>query len=156
MHARAVSAAGAARLARRAAERPAHAEHVRGRAVSLREALYALFAPGSGPAARQDAVAVLNEELQRAWLHSRVVVDDEGARLEPEADEELDRPLWTVAQSALDLLLSPSRGRIKACEGADCGWLFVDTSKAGRRRWCSMESCGNRVKVQRYRARSAP
>jgi len=57
-----------------------------------------------------------------------------------------------VAHSALDLLRSPMHGRIRECAGAGCGWLFVDTSKAARRRWCSMESCGNRAKVQRHRA----
>jgi predicted RNA-binding Zn ribbon-like protein len=44
---------------------------------------------------------------------------------------------------------------VKECDGHDCGWLFLDTSKAGRRRWCSMDVCGNRAKAQRYRRRRA-
>ncbi|TIU06903.1 MAG: CGNR zinc finger domain-containing protein, partial [Mesorhizobium sp.] len=32
-----------------------------------------------------------------------------------------------------------------------CGWLFLDTSRGGKRRWCSMRTCGNREKVSRHR-----
>ncbi|WP_443691321.1 CGNR zinc finger domain-containing protein [Pseudomonas sp.] len=38
--------------------------------------------------------------------------------------------------------------KIKQCEG--CTWLFIDTSKNHRRRWCSMATCGNRAKAQRH------
>ena len=41
---------------------------------------------------------------------------------------------------------------VEECPGDDCGYLFRDTSH-GRRRWCSMRSCGNRAKVQRFRDR---
>jgi len=41
---------------------------------------------------------------------------------------------------------------IRECPGEDCGYLFRDTSR-GRRRWCSMKTCGNRAKVQRFRDR---
>ncbi|MCE7985865.1 MAG: hypothetical protein DYG89_32200 [Caldilinea sp. CFX5] len=45
---------------------------------------------------------------------------------------------------------------MKQCEDErGCGFLFIDTSKNRSRRWCSMESCGNRAKVQRHRRRSA-
>jgi predicted RNA-binding Zn ribbon-like protein len=66
-----------------------------------------------------------------------------------------DRTLFTIALDACDLLLSPSRSRIRVCEGAGCGWFFIDRSKAGRRRWCNMAVCGNRVKVRSYRERVA-
>ena len=67
---------------------------------------------------------------------------------------ELGRPLWLVAESAADLLTDGTLGRIKECPGAgDCGWLFYDTSRNGRRRWCGMEGCGSRVKMRRHYAR---
>ena len=66
---------------------------------------------------------------------------------------EADRLLFTIAFDAADLLLSGERSRLRVCEGAGCGWFFFDRSKAGRRRWCDMEVCGNRVKVRSYRAR---
>src|SRR5947208_764688 len=45
--------------------------------------------------------------------------------------------------------------RIRVCAAEDCGLLFVDASRPGRRRWCSMERCGNLAKVRGHRARRA-
>ncbi|MBL7496946.1 CGNR zinc finger domain-containing protein [Frankia nepalensis] len=64
--------------------------------------------------------------------------------------------LATVARDAVDLLTGPYRGRIRACAGARCHLLYVDTSRPGRRRWCAMEHCGNRHKVAALRARRVP
>jgi predicted RNA-binding Zn ribbon-like protein len=44
-------------------------------------------------------------------------------------------------------------GRVKACPGPHCGWLFYDASKNRSRQWCSMAICGNRVKSREFRAR---
>jgi hypothetical protein len=58
-----------------------------------------------------------------------------------------------------DLLVPPlvtlgiDRPRLRACGNRRCGWLFVDRSTSGRRRWCDPKACGNRMKVRRYRAR---
>jgi predicted RNA-binding Zn ribbon-like protein len=43
--------------------------------------------------------------------------------------------------------------RLRLCAGTDCAWLFVDRSKAGRRRWCDMAVCGNKAKSRRFNAR---
>ena len=43
------------------------------------------------------------------------------------------------------------RERLHACPR--CGWLFVDTSRGGKRRWCSMQTCGNREKASRHKER---
>lgn len=59
--------------------------------------------------------------------------------------------LLAVAQAAERLLCDPVSASVKACPGEDCGWLFLDTR--GRRRWCSMSSCGNRAKVRAHAAR---
>lgn len=53
-----------------------------------------------------------------------------------------------VAISAVDLLTSPDRGRIKICPAHQCEWLFLDDSRNGTRRWCSMAECGNRAKAR--------
>jgi len=67
----------------------------------------------------------------------------------------LELPLLLLALSAAELLTSPEVRLVKSCPGAECGWMFIDGR--GRRRWCSMSSCGNRAKVrafsQRQRAR---
>ena len=49
--------------------------------------------------------------------------------------------------------LGGERRRLRACGNRRCGWLFVDRSANGRRRWCDAKACGNRMKVRRYRAR---
>jgi predicted RNA-binding Zn ribbon-like protein len=61
--------------------------------------------------------------------------------------------LSTVARDAVDLFTGPYAHRIRECGSHDCQLLFVDTSRPGRRRWCSMERCGNRNKVRAHRAR---
>jgi predicted RNA-binding Zn ribbon-like protein len=67
-------------------------------------------------------------------------------------ESHLWRPLWPVATSAVDLLTSPRLGRVKVCP-AVCGWLFLDTTKNGQRRWCSMQECGVEAKVRRQAER---
>ncbi|WP_406439884.1 ABATE domain-containing protein [Streptomyces sp. NBC_01613] len=62
--------------------------------------------------------------------------------------------LATVARDAVLLVRSPLLGRVKECENPDCSLLFLDDSQARRRRWCSMERCGNLAKVAGYRSRS--
>ncbi|MFC0673012.1 CGNR zinc finger domain-containing protein [Brachybacterium hainanense] len=59
--------------------------------------------------------------------------------------------LGLIAQHAITVFGSEDRDRIKACENPDCGGLYVDTSRARNRRWCSMNHCGNRAKKARFR-----
>lgn len=59
--------------------------------------------------------------------------------------------LWAIADSALGLLRGGPLERIGECPS--CGWLFLDTSRNGRRRWCSMAMCGNSVKSARHYAK---
>ncbi|MEU5299523.1 CGNR zinc finger domain-containing protein [Streptomyces noursei] len=61
--------------------------------------------------------------------------------------------LATVARDAVDLLTGPLAPRIRTCAAEDCHLIYVDTSRPGRRRWCSMEHCGNRHKVRALRTR---
>jgi predicted RNA-binding Zn ribbon-like protein len=153
-HAGAVDAAAAGRLQAAGAARPAQAERVRARAVSLREALYPLFAPGRRAATLEDSLAVLTEELRHSYAHAVVTRAGEDYVVGFAGDDALDRMLWPIARSALELLVGPGRRRVKECAYDTCGRLFVDASKAGRRRWCSMASCGNRAKAQRFRERT--
>ncbi|MES5817575.1 ABATE domain-containing protein [Streptomyces sp. RG80] len=62
--------------------------------------------------------------------------------------------LATVARDAVLLTGGPLRERVKECENPDCSLLFLDDSQARRRRWCSMDRCGNLAKVAGYRSRS--
>src|SRR5262245_18129921 len=49
----------------------------------------------------------------------------------------------TLARDAIDLLTGPVADRIRQCAGDTCALVFVDTSRPGRCRWCSMTRCGN-------------
>ena len=55
-----------------------------------------------------------------------------------------------VLWSAGDLLTGPRLDRVRRCANLECGWLFLDDSRAGKRRWCSMSACGNRAKARRH------
>lgn len=67
---------------------------------------------------------------------------------EPRHPEDLFAPL---AHSAATLFAGVDRNRVRKC--AQCVLHFRDTSKKGTRRWCSMQLCGNRLKVAAYAAR---
>jgi predicted RNA-binding Zn ribbon-like protein len=124
------------------------------RALDLREALYRVFlatAAGRRPTAadldliRDAYVATLrNAILSRAGSSYRWRVP---------ASAGVDAILHPVLESALELLASPALLRVRECTADDCGWLFLDTSRSATRRWCSMEGCGSRMKMRRYRAR---
>jgi predicted RNA-binding Zn ribbon-like protein len=66
----------------------------------------------------------------------------------------VDQLLATLAREAVHLL-SDHANRIRECGADDCAVVYVDTSRSGNRRWCSMSRCGNRHKVRQQRARHA-
>jgi predicted RNA-binding Zn ribbon-like protein len=63
--------------------------------------------------------------------------------------------LAPVLWSAGALLTGPQLAQIRECANDECLWLFVDDSRNGSRRWCSMQSCGNRAKARRHYLRHA-
>ena len=78
-----------------------------------------------------------------------------GASVEFSGDEDaLECMLCPVVRDAADLLTSRELERVGRCADERCGWLFVDTSRNRSRRWCSMESCGNRAKARRHYRKS--
>lgn len=60
--------------------------------------------------------------------------------------------LGAAARDAIDVL-SGDTSRLRQCAGPNCRLLFLDTSRPGNRRWCSMQRCGNRHKVNSHRGR---
>lgn len=119
------------------------------RARELRESLrVALLAhAGHGP---HRAVTPLGELLAAAPLVLTVAASDGSAALAP-ADA---RPLLSrVAAAVAESLVAGTWIRLKACEAVDCHWAYYDRSPAGRGRWCSMQVCGARAKMRRYRGK---
>ncbi|MER6187023.1 CGNR zinc finger domain-containing protein [Streptomyces sp. NPDC001652] len=118
-------------------------------ARELREALRAaLLAHAGHPPHR--AVTPLGELLAAAPLVVTVDAGDGSAALAPADGAPL---LSRVAAAVAEALVAGTWLRLKACEAADCHWAYYDRSPAGRGRWCSMQVCGARAKMRRYRAR---
>ena len=136
---------------RRAARAPRETHAAFSRALKLREALYRVFAArveGRAPAASD--LDVLNEALRRALPRQRLVPAKGGLGWRWEEDDELDYPLWPIARSAADLLVSPDASLVQECASDACSWMFLDRSPGRRRRWCDMKVCGNRAKARRF------
>ena len=62
----------------------------------------------------------------------------------------LERVYGAVARSAAELLAGGDRRRLRTCANPACRLMFYDVSKAGRRRWCSMQTCGGRSKIRAF------
>ncbi len=110
---------------------------------ALRVARDAIRAALGGDAAPVNAV------LEHGRLALRLGGDGRVERV-VEIDDERWRLPWLAAQNLLEL----DRERIRACAGHDCVLHFYDTSRAGKRMWCSMAGCGNRAKARRHYERS--
>jgi predicted RNA-binding Zn ribbon-like protein len=126
------------------------------RALDLRETIYRVFdaaARAKAPAAGD--LAALNRELASAPARAALKRERNGFAWDVDlrattAPMALAPVLW----SAGDLLTGDRLGKVKRCANPECGWLFLDDSRAGKRRWCSMASCGNRAKAKRHYHRS--
>lgn len=122
-------------------------------AVRLREAIYRIFsAIAHGTRAPTQDLAVLNEYIAKSL--SRMVVKETGKGYDwgLSCETAPEMMLYQVAESAAMLLTSEDLARVRECanEEEGCGSLFLDCSKSQTRRWCSMESCGNRAKSRKF------
>jgi predicted RNA-binding Zn ribbon-like protein len=128
-------------------------------------------APADGPALKalreaRDAIRAVagrradpgaREALNGVLAHGRVreELGPGGPHRVVEVDAERWRVPWLAARNLLELLAAPER--LRTCAHPDCVLHFYDTSRSGRRQWCSMAACGNRAKARRHyeRAREA-
>lgn len=125
-------------------------------AIEARELLYGLFL------CRARGLRVPAADLSR--LSRLASTAYQAAHLSQEPDGRLSWN-WSPSQlatvrhvavtSAVQLLSQSPAARLKQCPGDHCGWFFLDTTKRGNRRWCSMSECGQEAKTARRRERSA-
>lgn len=147
-----------ARLAEAAAQDAPRANEVFGEVVILRDQLRSIFLSILGrPVSRDTGIVQLDRLASEANQH-RVLDIPSGQRsacLRWQATDSLVRvPLWTIAINAVDLLCNEERmQRLKVCANDPCQWLFLDYSRNGKRRWCSMAECGQEAKIKRLRER---
>ncbi|MFK4105631.1 CGNR zinc finger domain-containing protein [Streptomyces sp. NPDC019531] len=117
--------------------------------LAAREALAAaVTAPGSPSAARK-----VDEILGHGRI--RPTLTAEGPGETTEFEDPAWSAAWTAAHDYLHLLAT-APDRIRLCDQPDCIRYFLDTSRNGTRRWCSMALCGNRAKAARHYARTRP
>lgn len=130
----------------------------------LTSAQFALITHQGGPAAARlggpgdgRALERVNSHAAQAPPGPRAVRGEGGALVRTlSAEPDCAGLLAVVARDAVDLLTDPvARSALRRCAGAACGRLYLDTSRGGRRRWCSGEVCGNRERVARHRRRTA-
>lgn len=119
------------------------------RARTLREAVHAIvdarLAGGEGAAAD---IARINAGAAEAPATPQIC-EDGRVRLQGG----VSALLATLAGKAALLLGGDQAPRIRRCEADGCAMLFLDTSRGGERRWCSMKRCGNKAKVAEFRRR---
>lgn len=151
-----VDDAAAARLSHAARERPRVARAELAATVALREAVYRVFsvrARGLEPASSD--VALLCAGFNDAVAQLELAIVD--GRLAPEprrAEPGLETMRLHAALSAVSLLTSGLAAKVKECaDDRGCGWLFVDTTRNGSRRFCFSSECGNRARQMAFRER---
>lgn len=152
-----LEADAATALRRRAATRKAEAEAILKEARRFRVDLHALALDPSD----LEALRGVNHVVRRAAANAELVVGAPagagaragGAWAAPRwsVGGGLERPLLAVGWAASDLVTQHDLSAVGACPGDGCGWLFLDPR--GRRRWCSMQWCGNRAKVRAHAER---
>jgi predicted RNA-binding Zn ribbon-like protein len=149
-----VSAREAEAIRRREAAEPWRAAAVLAQARELREIAHHILAALARRAPPGEAaLRAFNQAL--ALGTPRLGLELRGGRFgwahggEVTAETILHRLAWSVAL----FLTSPELDRLGLCADAECGWLFLDTTKNRSRRWCSMAECGARAKARRHYAK---
>ncbi len=168
-----IDSATSAKLRSAAKARRADANKAYRAARLLRDVLHTLLeavANGtlhkvSGRRALADFNAQLSAALPDIQLGGVAKRRENAGSAEQSSDEGALAWTWTGTESRLDailspviwntaqLLTSPDAARVRMCESSDCGWIYVDRSRNGLRRWCEMQTCGTLEKSRRRAAR---
>ena len=144
--------AEARQLTKMANARGGEARQVIKLAVGLRETIYRIFAAiirKKNPAHRD--LTGFNKYLSDSMKASQIIRTEDGYSWDTTGDKaRLDWVLNPIIRSAAEVLISEELQNVKACADSACGWLFLDSSRNKRRRWCDMQDCGNRAKASRF------
>ncbi|PHS33477.1 MAG: hypothetical protein COA95_00405 [Methylophaga sp.] len=117
--------------------------------IELRTSLKELFVSAADDNSLPDkALKTVNHYLLNRSETQQIKKIDNKMFLEPKYKRlSLKRLLGVIAHEAAQLLVSPQLHQLKHCSNTKCILLFLDTSKSKKRRWCSMDTCGNRAKA---------
>jgi predicted RNA-binding Zn ribbon-like protein len=117
---------------------------------AIREVVESLVA---GRPAADSAVTAVNGLLRARTVVELAQSDGTLVARHRHVGDAVEGALARLAEPLVDSVASGDTGRLRICANDGCRWVFEDTSRTGRRRWCSMASCGNRAKAARHRAR---
>lgn len=95
----------------------------------------------------------INRALRTHYVYELVPSRDGVSLDHRHQGDPVDGALARLSESIARELIQGDTSRLRVCENPQCRWVFKDTSRTGKRKWCSMRSCGNRAKVARHRAR---
>jgi predicted RNA-binding Zn ribbon-like protein len=99
------------------------------------------------------SIAEVNRAIQ-ARERIELVSEPDGCSIgHSHVGDPLDDALARLADPIVDEIRGGRADRVRICANDTCRWVFYDESRAGRRRWCDMATCGNRAKAARHRAR---
>jgi predicted RNA-binding Zn ribbon-like protein len=135
---------------------PQQARRALANAKNLRENLYKIFlAIISGELPGKDEMETFNAALQLALAQREIQAGAGNPHWAwKDAAQNPEAMLWPVLLAAAELLVSDDLDRIHRCANETCGWMFIDRSRNGSRKWCSSQSCGNRIRVRAFYARN--
>jgi len=139
-------------LERLARSHPDEAEGALEYARTVREAIAeACEAVAGGREPREEALAALDAARVASAGAGTLMPVGRGVRTEWSVERSgLRLVVDVVSARAVDLLSHGRVERLRVCAGDDCGWIFIDSSRGGQRRWCDMATCGNVAKARRY------
>ena len=143
----------AAAINEKASNNPDAASEIHQRTIAFREAAYRTFFKlfiNDNP--DTDDKSLIETEMRKMYSQTRLDLQEK--RLELSDEMNLDLVLNIIVKETVELLTSDDVNRVKRCRNEECGWLFFDISKNNSRKWCRMESCGNRAKARRHYSRS--
>lgn len=141
-------------LAERLAADPAAQTRTLGRISRVRAAMRDLLvASVERRPPTERALGEVNRALRVHYVTYLVPAPD-GVSLDHRHEgDPVEGALGRLTESIARELTQGRPERLRVCENPECRWIFVDTSHSGRRKWCDMRTCGNRVKVARHRQR---
>jgi predicted RNA-binding Zn ribbon-like protein len=119
------------------------------RVQACRDDMYEIFlALADGSAPPEAALRRIQLAYVEALAHGQLTRGTQGCAWTWDPGSGPLAPLWSVVAAAVELLTHGPAGRIKSCHA--CRFMFIDQSKNGSRRWCSMDDCGKAAKIARY------
>jgi predicted RNA-binding Zn ribbon-like protein len=145
------------RLRRLANRHPRRAQFWLSEALRVRRLAGKLCAAQAGNRrARGVDIAAFNETVMRLSPLPLLAIGvrHRATNVARTGEAQLSEPAKRLVQLITAFVGSPDFSHVGRCEADNCGWFFIDRSPSKRRRWCSMEGCGNRAKARRHYSRT--